>query len=211
MKISEIYSQYSIPLNLQSHMLKVAALGSLICDRFEDHVIDKDLVVKTLLLHDMGNILKFNFERLDLFEEADKKNVEKYKHAQKEYREKYGSDPDVATLQIIKEITSDKEVATLCEEAHWLNLANFINSDRWDVMVCTYSDMRTGPFGLLTITERVNDLKKRRPEESEDLDILLEQGFIVEKQLNVATQNKLSEITSELVEHVAEKLRKTEI
>ena len=58
-------------------MYRVAALGSLICDRLISQKVDNDLILKTLLLHDMGNILKFDFERLDLFEENDKKNVKK--------------------------------------------------------------------------------------------------------------------------------------
>ncbi len=94
MDISAVYAEYSIPINLQNHMLRVAALGSLICDQLDRQLVDKDLIVKTLLLHDMGNILKYNFSRIDLFDEADRKNIEKYKKVQRDFEARYGSDPD---------------------------------------------------------------------------------------------------------------------
>jgi hypothetical protein len=206
MKISTIYDKYFIPINLQKHMLMVAALGSLICEHFANKDLDKDLIVKTLLLHDMGNILKFDFERLDLFEEADKKNIKVYKKAQCDYREKYGLDADVATLKIIKEVTTDQRIAKLCEEAHWTNLKKFINTHSWDIKICIYCDMRIGPFGLLTLTERIKDLKKRRTEEGEDLDDLQKLGILVEKQLNKMTDGYLAAITSNLIEEKREKL-----
>ncbi|MFZ1721377.1 MAG: HD domain-containing protein [Microgenomates group bacterium] len=207
MNISAIYAKYSIPQNLQTHMLRVAALGSLICDELNPELVDKDLVVKTLLLHDMGNILKFDFERLDLFEDEDKKNVEKYKKAQQDFKSKYGSDPDVATLMIIGEVTNDTRVGTLCKEAHWLNLQKYLNTNRWNEKICTYCDMRTGPFGLLSLTERIHDLKIRRPKESADLDVLLKQGLLVEQKLKELTQGRVSEITSEQVEDTAKLLK----
>ena len=86
-----------------------------------------------------------------------------------------------------------------------------VSTNRWDIKICTYSDMRIGPFGLLTLTERIQDLKLRRPEESEDLDILLEQGLLVEQQLIKVTNNQLLKITTELVERKAKQLRTLEI
>lgn len=192
-------------------MFRVAALGSLICDRLVSQQVDKDLIVKTLLLHDMGNILKFDFERLDLFEESDKKNVETYKQAQQDFRLKYGSDPDDATLAIIEELTDDERVGILCEEAHWLNLEKFIDTNRWDAKICTYCDMRTGPFGLLSLPERIKDLKHRRPAERKYLDRLLELGLLVEEQLDELTEQRLSEITAELVDEEVDSLRGIEI
>jgi len=211
MDISAVYAEYSIPINLQNHMLRVAALGSLICDQLDRQLVDKDLIVKTLLLHDMGNILKYNFSRIDLFDEADRKNIEKYKIVQRDFEARYGSDPDIATLKIIKETSTDKRIENLCEQANWLNLKKYVSTNRWDVKICTYCDMRTGPFGLLTLTERIQDLKLRRPEESEDLDILLEQGLLVEQQLIKVTNNQLLKITTELVERKAKQLRTLEI
>ena len=79
MKITDIYSKYSIPLNLQRHMLGVAALASAICDLFLESVVNKELIVKTSLLHDMGNVLKCNFSRIDLFDEGDRNKIQKYK------------------------------------------------------------------------------------------------------------------------------------
>ncbi len=58
MNIIEIYKKYLIPENLQMHMLRVAACGNLIVDNWTGTLINKDSIIRILLLHDMGNIVK---------------------------------------------------------------------------------------------------------------------------------------------------------
>ena len=41
-------------------MLRVAAVASIICDDF-GKPLDKKLVISTCLLHDIGNVIKFDF------------------------------------------------------------------------------------------------------------------------------------------------------
>lgn len=211
MNIGTIYEKYSIPQNLQRHMLSVAALASLICNLLPDVNINKDLVVKTSLLHDMGNVLKFNFSRTDLFDEADRNKIASYKIAQAYLSEKYGANPDEATLRIIQEITGNIRIKNLCQDSHWENLGKYLNSDRWDIKICCYSDMRTGPFGLLSLPQRIADIKQRRPEESAQLDILLQQGLEVEEQLDLATHGRLSEIDEVQINQAIAALREIEI
>jgi len=59
--ITEIYEHYNIPPWLQEHMLRVSAVSSIICDQLGDKV-RKHEVVSACLLHDMGNIIKFDFD-----------------------------------------------------------------------------------------------------------------------------------------------------
>ena len=65
MKISEIYRKYRIPPQLQLHQLRVASIAKYICDNLKVPV-DIEEVVSADLLHDMGNIIKFD---LSLFPE----------------------------------------------------------------------------------------------------------------------------------------------
>jgi hypothetical protein len=205
--VTDIYSQYSLPLNLRTHMLRVAAVASLICDRLENVKIDKDIIVKTMLLHDLGNMLKFNFDRVDLFDPADQSKIDEYKQKQQELKVKYGTNSDQATLQMISEVTHDSRLVEFCRESHWERLGQYLNTDRLDIRVCTYADMRVGPFGLLSLDERISDLKKRRPEESDLLDRLLNEGKQVEAELAVLTKGRIGEITNDLVNQSMEVLK----
>jgi len=192
-------------------MLRVASLGSLICDRIASTTLHEELVVKTLLLHDMGNILKFDFSRIDLFEEADRENLKAYKIAQQKFRKQYGLNPDEATLKIINEVTHNQSIVNLCRDSHWENLGQVLKTDNWEAKIACYADMRVGPFGLLTLAERIQDLKKRRPEESSTLDRLLRQGLAVEKELDNITELKLNELSDNEVKQRMMELNMLEI
>ncbi len=57
--IIQIYSQYKIMPTLQQHQLRVAGVAKQICDSISEP-IDKEVVVDVCLVHDMGNIIKFD-------------------------------------------------------------------------------------------------------------------------------------------------------
>ena len=161
MLISDIYSQYSIPLNLQDHMLKVAAIGKLVVDNFNQDLIDPNLVVVTLLLHDMGNILKMDLSNVEFFYKQDQDNIDHYKAVKKDFLEKYGPDCDDATIQIIKEITSDKRAAILCATSHGEHSKQIAENKDWQRKIVYYCDMRVGPKGILSLENRFEDLSVR--------------------------------------------------
>jgi hypothetical protein len=66
--------------------------------------------------------------------------------------------------------------------------------------------MRVGPFGLLSIKERMADLKRRRPEEESRLEILEKQGLLVEEELMELTDGKLGKIGESDVKNRAREL-----
>ncbi len=59
MTIQQLYEKYEIMPNLQLHMYRVAAVAKMICDHFQKP-INKQEVIITCLLHDIGNIIKFD-------------------------------------------------------------------------------------------------------------------------------------------------------
>src|SRR5438045_2401455 len=102
MNISEIYKKYKITPLLQQHQLRAASVGAYIADHWNiKQQIDKDGIIQTLLLHDMGNIIKFDFDDSELNPSDEK---EYWKAVQKEFVEKYGHDEHIATNMIAKEI-----------------------------------------------------------------------------------------------------------
>lgn len=214
MTITAIYSKYLIPTNLQRHMLSVAGVASLVCDAVNaggKTDVNKDLIVRAMLLHDMGNILKFDFTRLDIFDVEDRNRIEELKNNQALFKEKYGLNPDIATLKIVEEILADSgrgemSILNLIEESHWENLIKYLTTDRLDILICCYSDMRVGPFGVLGLEERIGDLKIRRPEESSKLDQLLVWGKKAEERLDSLAGKRMSFIENEMVLEQIDKL-----
>ena len=60
-RITEIYDEYKIMPNLREHMFRVAGVASLICDNLEESLSKKE-IISACLLHDLGNIVKFDLE-----------------------------------------------------------------------------------------------------------------------------------------------------
>ena len=66
--ILEIYKEHNVMPNLQEHMLRVAAVASLICDNCTEK-LNKEDIITACLLHDIGNIVQF---QLSYFPEFNK-------------------------------------------------------------------------------------------------------------------------------------------
>src|SRR3989344_3343249 len=107
MKITEIYKKYKIPKNLQEHQLKVAAVASTICNNFKQK-IDKESVITAALLHDMGNIIKFDLGKFPEFLEPE--GIEYWQIVQVEFRKKDGEYEHDATYKKAEEIGVNKSV-----------------------------------------------------------------------------------------------------
>jgi len=58
--------------SLQLHMFRVAGVASVICENFKQpELINQDDIVSACLLHDMGNIIKFNLSLFPQFLEPE--------------------------------------------------------------------------------------------------------------------------------------------
>jgi hypothetical protein len=219
MTILDIYTTYSIPENLQMHMLRVASIGSIICEDLRSKVsIDTDLVVKTLLLHDIGNIIKYDFSRSHLLSPADFARIEEIKATQREFVKKYGESVDLATEKIITEVASDKRVLQLFLESKGEYAEEIIKDDVYDRKICYYCDMRVGPFGVVSIEQRFMDLVDRYAQKGE----LLQQQYnrlkvyedfckTIEEQLQFVATISLQRINDALVNNEIEFVKKTVI
>ena len=90
-KITDIYNEYKIMPHLQMHQLRVAAVASVICDSI-DFDLDKNLVITTCLLHDMGNVIKFNLNQTKSVFGLSDGEVAEVKVIKEEFIKKYGED-----------------------------------------------------------------------------------------------------------------------
>lgn len=156
--ILEIYKHYKIMPLLQEHQLRVASVAAMICDNI-DAPIDRSEIISACLLHDMGNIIKFDLASpLNDFDETE---LEYWEDVQKEFRKKW-PDEHVASREIAREIGINRITLELIENIGIVK-SHLIAAENGDMnkKIGCYSDMRVGPHGILPLDERINDAKKR--------------------------------------------------
>ena len=144
--------------NLQLHQLRVAAVAKLICDRFSEK-IDSHSVILGALLHDMGNIVKFNLSYFPEFLEPE--GLEYWQNVKDEFVAKYGAESHEANKAIAKEIGVSDFVISLIDSVSFSRMPDTLASGSHEQKIIEYADTRVGPFGILSIPERFADWAKR--------------------------------------------------
>lgn len=178
---------------LQTHMLRVAGVGKIILDGWKS-TIDKDLVMRTLLLHDMGNIVKFDLSNPLMAID----NLDYWIQVQQEWWKKYGKNAHEATAQIVAELGQD-DAGRVMESEHAGyasdNPAKLLEQD-WPAKILSYCDMRVTPSGVVPMSVRIADLQKRYGREMSWYDFLYE----LEAQVRLETKIDLDAIGDRNVE-----------
>lgn len=187
--ISHIYKTYNIPPSLQQHMLLVAGIGNIIAKEIPS--CDIELVTALCMIHDMGNIVKFNVES-DLSKKLSKQDnisIEKIKKIQTNIKTKFGNEHHSATENIVQDFTNNKKIITLLKQLDFKNATHIAKQECIELQIALYADYRIGPFGLVSLQERFNDLHKRyhnRPEHKlneQEVKQLQNAYSIIEKEL----------------------------
>lgn len=156
--IEQIYDEYTIIPILRMHMYRVAGVASFICKNFQD-ASDLKEVISACLLHDMGNILKFNFNVLaEAFEPQGK---EHWASVQKNFRNTYGEDEHEATYAIARELNVSDRVHELIQSIGFGRVCGVYENGDFAKKTCTYADQRVGPFGVLPLRDRISEGHKR--------------------------------------------------
>lgn len=161
--ITDIYKKYQIPPNLVRHQLEVASVGRYVCDHWTDSPIDKDLVTRALLLHDMGNIIKFKHPFLGELES----HASYWEKVQQEFIKKYGRDVAHATDQILRELGFAAEAKIITEMTAFLSEMSESISDT--VRICEFADCCVTPEGIVGYERRLLDLQVRYHHDENDV------------------------------------------
>ena len=215
MNILEIYNNYQIMPQLQQHQLRVAGVAFSICQELGSKVSTKD-VLTACLLHDMGNILKFDLESELIPGQFEPQGKYFWQMVKGIYKEKYGPDEHTATSAITKEIGASEKVISLINSIGFFQAIENSESENLEVKICSYSDMRVDPWGVVSLEERLKDLRKRYQEnrQQEDLNKTLEFESalrIIEKQLFTGLELKPENITEPALQTQIEKLKEWEV
>lgn len=104
MTIQDAYVKYQIPPKLQMHQYRVAGVALGIAESISVAKVDTENIVRACLLHDMGNIIKFNMSLFPEFFEPE--GIDFWRKVKRSFIKKYGPDEHVATMEIAREIFS---------------------------------------------------------------------------------------------------------
>lgn len=162
--IDSIYEKFSIPPNLVAHMKKVASVGSLICDNIKNISVDRENIVAFLLIHDLGNIIKFRFDNdlvVSMLGTNDENVINHWKKVRENVIQNYGKNVIDANKKMACEVGVNDKISHLLEAMDFSKADVIAKGSDWDVKVCAYSDFRVGPFGIVSLRDRLDDLRRR--------------------------------------------------
>lgn len=199
MQIKQLYAKYQIMPQLQTHMLRVAGVGKIILSGWKED-IDTDLVIKSLLLHDMGNIVKFDLEN-PLMEVP---NLDHWKQVQRNFFEKYGRVTHEVTTKIIAEIGQEEVNEVMEEEHHGYEIGDTMQilNVSWPAKILAYCDVRVDPWSVVPMSNRIEDLHKRYGRDLAWYDFL----YKLEEDIKPITKTDLSSINEESVKPLFDEL-----
>ncbi len=220
MYISEIYHNYKIPPQLQLHQLQVAGVAKIILENLDEKLeIDSDTVITACLIHDMGNIIKFD---LSLYpEHLEPEGLDFWLDVQKEFIKKYGEDEHRATFKIAQEIGVPEQVLHIIANLGFSNALNIIASDNLELKIATYADQRVN-FGEIVdmrqrhIKSRERYLKRRNYQNNLDKGVdefgkLSDSWRKIENEIFGHSLIKPEEISIERVSLLISKLKEIDI
>jgi hypothetical protein len=191
MKIGEIYQRFSVPQNLAEHMFRVFGVVCIISKNWISSPLDWNLLKKLALLHDLGNIVKFNLTDDEL----------SLKDTQKMMIEKYGADDHEATGKMVKELGFDDESVETIQSKSFGNSVAISESSNFLLKILYYADMRVLPNGVGTLEDRLFDIRNRMPKYTSrpDFENLIGASRDVEIQIQKCVNLPLSAINNEMI------------
>lgn len=213
MKILDIYKEYKIMPNLAMHQLRVAGVALMICESL-DFEIDKESIVKACLIHDIGNIIKFNLKRFPEWNEPE--GLEYWEGVKSEYIIKYGNDEHKASLLISLELGVSDSIYRMvdCVDSSFVEILKL--SDNFGEKICLYSDNRVNPYGIVSVEDHSLDVLERYRDHphafSEESRVFFNENlFEIEKQIFSHSKIKPEDINDDSIEKYLEKVKVFEI
>ncbi len=207
MTISQIYTQFQIPQNLQEHMLRVGGVAKIITNHWQGEEIDKKAIVTACLLHDIAKPITFDLKKQKQFGMSDEE-IEKLAELQAYIRENFGNDEHHALIGIVRDLGCSESVVRILQNFEWVFIPKLIDTDDWESMIGVYADMRVGLNGVLSLDERLEDTKTRS---SEDFDRHAENGNKLEELLSKEVSIDLKDIGNGEVNGLFEELKGWEV
>lgn len=191
MKIDEVYQRFSVPQNLAEHMFRVFGVVCVISENWIGKPLNWNLLKKLALLHDLGNIVKFNLTGDEL----------SLKETQKMMIDKYGADDHEATGNMVRELGFGDESIETIQSKSFGNSVAISESSNYLLKILYYADMRVLPNGVGTLEDRLSDVRNRMPKYTSrpDFEDLIGASKDIETQIQENVGILLSSINNETI------------
>ncbi len=195
MKVQDVYEKYGTPLNLRQHMLLVAGIVRLLQQSWTGRKVDWDTVITAALLHDLGNVVKFDLEKHPGLLGPEQSRIQYWRKVKKATIEKYGSNDHIVTDKMLKEINVSERVRQLILEKSFGNSIHLRSSSDIEAKLLLYCDLRVLPSGVGSLKERLDDIAKRLTTYSErpDFDQLVAACYDIEGEIVESVSGDLNE------------------
>ena len=194
---------------LAMHQMRVAAVAFMICESLNIE-IDKESVLKACLLHDMGNIIKFNLANSTEWNKPE--GTEYWQKVKDKYVSKYGSNEHNASLAIVLEIGMTIRIHDLVDCIDSSIAEKIVKEDDFEKKICAYVDNRVSPFGVVSAEEHSLNAKERYKDHphafSEESRVsFMKNLYLIENQIFSYSNIKPSDINDESIKNYLEKLQ----
>ena len=198
--IGEIYKKLGIPKHLQNHMLYTASICYLLSLNL---VKEFDILVEEMLFHDIGNLLKLQPHEItcDLT-----RWIRDYLY------NKFNGDDHLATNYICKLYGFSDERIERMNRKTLANNVKTAKSDDIKVKIEAYCDQRVSPEGVVSLQERLEELKKRHSKikgatlYGKNADDIIKAAFEIEKQVLQSANIPKEFISNKNIENISKEL-----
>lgn len=157
MTIADVYEKYKIMPNLRLHQLRVAAVARRLA---EVRGADIELVTQAGLLHDMGNIMKTDFNQFPPEFYGDR-TISYWEEVKKDCGERYGQDEHTATAAIAGEIGVEDVVLSIINNMGFSKAEAILENATPELQIIEYADQRVAPYGITSMSERLREGHER--------------------------------------------------
>jgi len=211
MGIGEIYERYHIPPWLAEHMYRVAAVATRVFDAYaatDPSLGGRDDLIVACLLHDIGNIVKFNFITLP----PPDGRVEYWKEVQSEMIAKYGTSEHPASKALCEEIGQWERIAPILEHTSDYDACILLERGSLLQRIVAYADQRVAPTGVVSLAQRLRDMRARYDHPNTDHFRMLDTAIMEnEKGLFSGISLKPEDITEQSIASLVAEVRSFEI
>ncbi len=195
--------------NLQLHQMRVASVAWQICDSLLVN-IDRESVVIACLLHDMGNIVKFDLNHFPKYNEPE--GIDYWQKVKDYYISKYGKDEHIVSFKIAQELELSEKILNLIIKTDPHIVLEIRNCDNLAEKICNYADQRVNPYEIVSIKERNDEAKERYKNhphafDDEHSNFFLKNMKDIEEQIFSHSKIKPEDIDNESIKIYLEKLQ----
>ncbi len=193
-------------------MLWVAQVGVETIENWTGPNINQENITSVLLLHDIGNMIKFELHSNEAKKIYSHSELEKLLPIQKKMIALYGNNADIANISILKEIGVSEDIIQLLTNHSFDYLPTLLDSENWNEKIVFYADLRVAPWGIVPLKKRVENLRERyshrnqRWNDKSTFSNWLNWSNKLEKQLNQQTNIDLEHLSLNDVERKISKL-----